>query len=102
MFNPSELTVKAARSRLSELDLSGLEAVLKAEIDGKHRSSLISAIGSAIDELKTNAEDQVLEDLKEEAPATPEPGVTQGQWYRLTRHQKSLLRVCPDGLYRKK
>ena len=56
MFDPSELTVKKARSLLSGLDLSELQAVLAAEIDGKHRSSLIAEIGQAIDALKTEEE----------------------------------------------
>ena len=101
MFNPSELTVKEARARLGDLDIDGLKAVLQAEIDDKHRSSLIAAIGSAIDALKTEAAEEAAEEVVEEA-AAPEPGITQADWYRLRRHEKSLLTICPDGLYRKK
>ena len=56
MFDPSELTVKKARACLPELDLAGLEAVLAAEIDGKHRSSLIAEIVQAIAALNTAEE----------------------------------------------
>ena len=69
MFDPSELTVKKARSRLGELDLSELQAVLAAEIDGKHRSSLIAEIGQAIDALKTAEEAK-----PEAAPKSRKPG----------------------------
>ena len=53
-----------------ELDLAGLEAVLAAEIDGKHRSSLIAEIGQAIDALKT----------EEEAPAEECQSLLQSQF----------------------
>lgn len=86
MFDPSEFTVKDARLRLSELDLDGLEAVLKSEIDGKHRSSLMADIGRAIDSIKT-AEDK--------APAAAAPKVAPekrtisvDQWARLNRNDR--------------
>mgnify|MGYP003647045457 CR=1 FL=1 len=100
MFNPSELTVKEARAKLGDLNLEQLKAILQAEIDDKHRSSLIAAIGGAIDDLKT-AEDEAPAEAVVEKPA-PEPGITQTDWYRLRRHEKGLLTICADGLYRKK
>jgi|ETNvirnome_2_300_1030623.scaffolds.fasta_scaffold02302_5 hypothetical protein len=105
MFNPSELTVKEARAKLGDLNLEQLQAILQAEIDDKHRSSLIAAIGGAIDDLKT-AEDESPAEAVVEKPAppqpAPEPGITQTDWYRLRRHEKGLLTICADGLYRKK
>ena len=74
MFNPSELTVKEARARLGDLDIDGL---------------------------KTEAAEEAAEEVVEEA-AAPEPGITQMDWYRLRRHEKGLLTICSDGLYRKK
>ena len=63
MFNPSELTVKQARARLCELDIAGLEELLQAEIDGKHRSSLMADIGRTIDMIKTAEESEAVADV---------------------------------------
>ena len=111
MFDPSELTVKDARSRLSGLGLDDLEAVLASEIDGKHRSSLIAEIGRAIDALKTAEEDAVeepAEDLAEEPveeevaaePADLPPAkrrVRRINWFRLSREARRAYRALPDG-----
>jgi len=115
MFDPSELTVKSVCSRLPDLDLDGLEAVLEAEIDGKHRSSLIAEIGRAIDEIKTAEEDAAEEPEEEAAPepaaeepvaapvaATPRRTITQSDWYKLPRHQKKRFATCGGGLFMEK
>ena len=104
MFDPSELTVKKAVSKLKGLSLTDLEAVLAAEIDGKHRSSLIAGIGQAIDALKTSEEDKA-----EEAPlvvaAAPVPVVpakrriSQSEWFRLSRRSKRSWMICADGSF---
>jgi|TARA_Y100000310_G_scaffold279445_1_gene298551 hypothetical protein len=86
MFDPNELTVKDARLRLSELDLDGLEVVLKAEIDGKHRSSLIADIGRAIDSIKT-AEDNTPEAVTPKA-APEKRSISVDQWARLSRNDR--------------
>ena len=74
MFDPGELTVKQVRARLCELDMDGLEEVLQAEIDGKHRSSLIAEVGRAIDMVKT-AEESEAEEPEAEEPEVEEPEV---------------------------
>ena len=102
MFDPSELTVKDARAQLSGLDLTDLEAVLQAEIDGKHRSSLIADIGRAIDALKTSEED-----AEEEEAAPVEPlivsktrrTIPEVEWHQLRRAQKKLYVACGPGLF---
>ena len=66
MFDPSELTVKQARARLCELDIAGLQELLQAEIDGKHRTSLIADIGRNIDMIKT-AEAAEAQEVEEES-----------------------------------
>jgi len=86
MFDPNELTVKDARSRLSELDLDGLEAVLKAEIDGKHRSSLIADIGRTIDSIKTAEESAPVEAAPKAAPE--KRAISVDQWARLNRNDR--------------
>ena len=68
MFDPSDLTVKQARSRLCELDVAGLEAVLDAELADKHRSSLVAEIGRAIDMLKTAEEAEEAEEAARSLP----------------------------------
>lgn len=113
MFDPNELTVKDARSQLDGLDLDGLDVVLRAEIDGKHRSSLIADIGRAIDAIKTaesdaSSEDEVEEVVEEVAQAAPAPApvaapakrrVSQMDWYKLPREVKKLLISSGDGYF---
>ena len=102
MFNPSELTVKSARARLCELDVAGLESVLQAEIDGKHRSSLIADIGRAIDAIKT-AEDSEApsEPAKVSAPTIIEERgktyYTQNQYGQMKRATKKIMVRTPLG-----
>lgn len=109
MFDPSELTVKKARARLSDLDLEGLEGVLAAEINGKHRSSLIAEIGRSIDALKT-AEGASAEEVSVEEPEpTPQPvrspvvvlpakrRITKTEWFRLSRFSRKAFRILPGG-----
>ena len=105
MFNPSELTVKSARARLCELDVAGLESVLQAEIDGKHRSSLIADIGRAIDAIKTAEASEASEGGVEPAKAgTPtvveERGktyYTQNQYGQMNRATKKSMVLTPLG-----
>ena len=104
MFDPSELTVKKARSLLSGLDLDELQAVLAAEIDGKHRSSLMADIGQAIDALKTEEEAPA-----EEPEPAPEPArspvivlpakrrITQTEWFRMSRLSRKAWKILPGG-----
>ena len=104
MFDPSELTVKKARACLPELDLAGLEAVLAAEIDGKHRSSLIAEIGQAIDALKT-AEESPAEEPEPAPPPVRSPVVTlpakrritQTEWFRMSRLSRRAWKILPGG-----
>lgn len=107
MFNPSELTVKSARARLCELDVAGLESVLQAEIDGKHRSSLIADIGRAIDAIKTaeasEATEVTVEPAKVEGPSI-EASVryyTQNEYGQMNRAAKKSLVRTPLG-YKKR
>lgn len=101
MFDPSELTVKDARAQLSGLDLTGLEGVLQAEIDGKHRSSLIADIGRAIDALKT-AEEEVEEEAAPAEPlivSKPRRTIPEVEWHQLRRAEKKLYVACGPGLF---
>jgi hypothetical protein len=107
VFNPSELTVKSARARLCELDVAGLESVLQAEIDGKHRSSLIADIGRAIDAIKTaeasEATEVTVEPAKVEGPSI-EASVryyTQNEYGQMNRATKKSLVRTPLG-YKKR
>ena len=76
MFDPSELTVKQARARLCELDIDGLQELLQAEIDGKHRTSLIADIGRNIDMIKT-AEAAEAQEVEEESVEAVEEEVVE-------------------------
>jgi hypothetical protein len=105
MFDPSELTVKQARARLGELDISGLEEVLQAEIDGKHRSSLMAEIGQAIDAVKTAEESEA---VAEEAPQVvtveeaPKQVISAIEWFRFPRNVRKGWERLVDGTYRKR
>jgi hypothetical protein len=105
MFDPSELTVKQARARLGELDLSGLEEALQAEIDGKDRSSLVADIGQAIDAIKTAEEPEV---TVEEAPQVaiveeaPKQVISGNEWFRFPRNVRKGWERLVDGTYRKR
>ena len=108
MFDPSELTVKQARARLCELDIAGLEELLQAEIDGKHRSSLIADIGRTIDMIKTAEESEEAEEAEEapkaaEEPASPPaPIIPESEWFRYPRHvRKGWFRLA-DGTFQKR
>jgi hypothetical protein len=113
MFDPSELTVKQARARLCELDVPALEEVLQAEIDGKHRSSLIADIGRAIDEIKTAEESEVEEpeevvEVIEESPPVPaacEPPraiIPEQEWFRYPRNVRKEWERLANGMFRKR
>jgi hypothetical protein len=117
MFDPSELTVKQARARLCELDIAGLEELLQAEIDGRHRSSLIADIGRTIDMIKTAEEAEEAEEVEEaeeaeeveEAPkvakerlSPPAPIIPESEWFRYPRHvRKGWFRLA-DGTFQKR
>ena len=64
-FDPSDFSVKAAIPKLSGLDNGQLKALYDAELAGKHRTSLMSAISSALD---SNLE---AEEAAPKAPAAP-------------------------------
>jgi hypothetical protein len=104
MFDPGELTVKQVRARLCELDMDGLEEVLQAEIDGKHRSSLIAEVGKVIDMVKT-AEESEAEESVEEPVVTVEPApvisITEQEWFRFPRHVRSDWKRQANGTYAK-
>ncbi len=107
MFDPSELTVKQARARLCELDIAGLEELLQAEIDGKHRTSLIADIGRNIDMIKTAEESEAAEKAVEEVvEAAPEPEavciISEAEWFRYPRHVRKRWERLSDGTYKKK
>ena len=86
MFDPTELTVKDARSRLSDLSLDELKTILEAEIDGKHRSSLIADIGRAIDSIKTSGEETIVVVVPK--AATGRRAISVDQWARLNRNDR--------------
>jgi len=114
MFDPSELTVKQARARLCELDIAGLEELLQAEIDGKHRSSLIADIGRTIDMIKTAEESEAVEEAEEdeeaeeapsvvEEPASPHaPIIPESEWFRYPRHVRKGWARLANGTYQKR
>ena len=105
MFDPSELTVKQARARLCELDIAGLEELLQAEIDGKHRSSLIADIGRAIDAIKTAEESEAApeEEVVAEAPkeevGAEAPIISEQEWFRYPRNVRKQWKRLLDGTY---
>jgi len=100
MFDPTDLTVKDARSRLSELSMDDLSAVMKLEVDGKHRSSLIADIGRAIDALKTAEEEEPM--VEALAPTPPEyETITLEQYFSLKRLQKRTWERAADGSFRR-
>jgi len=90
-FDPSEYSVKEAVSRLDDLSLDDLSAVLSLELENKHRSSLVSEIGRAIDAAKTadEAEEAVEEPVEVEAVVAARPK----QLISLQR----LLKLRPDA-----
>jgi hypothetical protein len=115
MFNPSELTVKQARARLCELDIAGLEELLQAEIDGKHRSSLMADIGRTIDMIKTAEESEAAEEEAVEAveavevvEAKPEPKsepvciISETEWFRFPRSVRKGWERLDDGTFKKR
>jgi hypothetical protein len=112
MFNPSELTVKQARARLCELDIAGLEELLQAEIDGKHRSSLMADIGRNIDMIKTAEESEAAEEEAVEAvevvEAKPEPKaepvciISETEWFRFPRGVRKGWERLNDGTFKKR
>ena len=112
MFNPSELTVKQARARLCELDIAGLEELLQAEIDGKHRSSLMADIGRTIDMIKTAEESEAAEEEAVEAvevvEAKPEPKaepvciISETEWFRFPRNVRKGWERLNDGTFKKR
>lgn len=99
MFDPSEHSVKSAKKLLSELNIEDLKQVLQEEMDGKHRSSLMAAIGVAIDALKTEEEEVV----EQAAPAPPVAGgrmITHTEFERLPRHKRALFTCVGNGIYK--
>ena len=109
MFNPSELTVKQARARLCELDIAGLEELLQAEIDGKHRSSLMADIGRTIDMIKTAEESEAAEEeAVEVVEAKPEPKpepvciISETEWFRFPRGVRKGWERLDDGTFKKR
>jgi len=102
-FNPSELTVKSARELLDDLNIEDLKEVLQAELDGKHRSSLIADIGRAIDALKTSEEaapaKKVAPAKAAVAPKVAKRRIHHGEWERLPRHKRALFVCVGDSLY---
>jgi hypothetical protein len=102
MFDPTDLTVKDARSQLGELDMDDLIAVMQLEVDGKHRSSLLADIGRAIDALKTAAEEDDGETVEALAPTPPEyETITLEQYFGLKRLQKRMWERAADGSFRR-
>ena len=112
MLDPSELTVKEVRGLISDLDISGLEETLKAEIDGRHRSSLIAELGRAIDAKKTEDEEEAEteaepeEELEEAEPAVVTVAeaparrvLDERAWFKLSRDSRRHWVRRSDGRY---
>jgi len=116
MFDPSELTVKQVRARLCEFDVEGLEVLLQAEIDGKHRSSLIADIGRNIDMIKTAEESEAeeaeaeaeVEEVVEQSPLVvsacepPRAVIPEQEWFRYPRHVRKEWERLANGTYRRR
>ena len=111
MFDPSELSVKDARKLLPGLDLEGLEAGLQAELDGKHRSSLVTEFGRAIDALKTAEESEEAEEAEEvlvapahapKAAPVVDSSISLDDWVRFPRHARRNWSRRADGRYEQK
>lgn len=96
-FDPSEFSVKVASSKLKDLGNDDLKAIYDAELAGKHRSSLMSAISSAMD--------LNLEAAEEAAPApapAPEPAakrIDHSGFMRLTWHERKKWCAVGGGKY---
>ena len=105
MFDPSEHSVKSAKKLLPKLNIEDLKKVLQEELDGKHRSSLIAAIGVAIDAVKTDEEASTKE-APAPKPVAPAPFVAGGrmishtEWERLPRHKRDLFTCVGNGIYK--
>ena len=61
IFDPSELTVKAATKLLVDLSDDELSAVYNSELEAKGRRSLLDAISAARDGLREDIAEEVLE-----------------------------------------
>ena len=84
-FDPSDLSVANATARLGGLDAEELDALRDAELEGKNRITLITAIDEAASDLAdADAEDQEVaaESSTPEAPSTSSsvPPVAQNTW----------------------
>lgn len=98
-FDPADYSVKNASKELDGMSVEELEGVMKLELDGKHRSSLVAEIGRRIDAIKT-----VAEEYEEPAPAEEAPKkivIERIAYYRLARQQRRSWTVRPDGRFEK-
>lgn len=98
-FDPGDYSVKNASKELDGMSVEELEGVLKLELDGKHRSSLVAEIGRHIDAIKT-----VAEEYEEAAPAEEAPKkvvIDRVTYYRLGRQNRKSWTQRPDGCFEK-
>mgnify|MGYP003639507248 CR=1 FL=1 len=105
MFDPGDHSVKSAKKLLPKLNIEDLKKVLQEELDGKHRSSLVAAIGIAIDAIKTDEESSVKEEPAPEPmfSFTPIAGgrmIAHTEWERLPRHKRDLFTCVGNGIYK--
>jgi hypothetical protein len=104
-FDPSEHSVKSASSLLAGLGKSELLSLYSAELDGKHRSTLLSAISSCLDELATTEEEAVGDEVVEEEVVeeeVPSPVfVDHDTFMRMRGVERRMWRYVGDGKYEK-
>jgi hypothetical protein len=91
-FDPSTLSVKKASAKLSSLSIEELEALRDAELAGKNRITLITAIdGELSDDIEEAAEQAEEEAAEPAAPAAAAPA-SQPRRGRLSRSQMRDIR----------
>jgi hypothetical protein len=99
-FNPSDLTVKEASSRMGDMPLEDLKEALDAELAGKHRTSLLSEITRQMDLRLEAGEDEaavVQEAAVEEEGGTKVETISAYQWNHLRVGARRLWTRASDG-----
>ena len=100
-FDPSEYSVRAATPKLTGLNNEELKALYDAELGGKHRTSLLSAISSALD---SNLEEQ--EAVTEKVTVAPAPAksndthINHSSFVKLPWHARKKWASVGGGKYK--